>query len=66
MEFDYPSKGKNVPPPKDRQPSQGNVRQMPTGPQPQGHDQSDYVDDGAQEYVNDLVEKHSQVRGFLL
>jgi hypothetical protein len=31
-EFKYENKGKAIPPPKERQPSQGNYKEMPEGP----------------------------------
>ena len=34
-EFHYEHLGKAIPPPKDRQPSQGNYKEMPEGVQPQ-------------------------------
>lgn len=34
-EFIYEKKGAAIPPPKERQPSQGNYKEMPEGVQPQ-------------------------------
>eukprot|EP00352_Strombidinopsis_acuminata_P004602 CAMPEP_0176371420 /NCGR_PEP_ID=MMETSP0126-20121128/24683_1 /TAXON_ID=141414 ORGANISM="Strombidinopsis acuminatum, Strain SPMC142" /NCGR_SAMPLE_ID=MMETSP0126 /ASSEMBLY_ACC=CAM_ASM_000229 /LENGTH=78 /DNA_ID=CAMNT_0017730865 /DNA_START=12 /DNA_END=248 /DNA_ORIENTATION=- len=33
-EFDYKNKGKAIPPPKDREPSQGNYKEMAEGVKP--------------------------------
>ena len=38
----------------------GNVKEMPEGPMPQPEGPSGDEDDLAAEYVNDLVDKHSQ------
>ena len=38
-EFKYEKKGAAIPPPKDREPSQGSYKQMPEGPRAQEEDQ---------------------------
>lgn len=35
VEFKYEHKGKAIPPPKDREPTQGNYKEMPEGPRAQ-------------------------------
>ena len=57
-------RGKAIPPPKDRQPSQGNYKEMQEGVMRQVNQQQD---DGlnqtndAEDYVNELIEKASAV-----
>lgn len=60
VEFSYEHLGKDIPPPKDRLPSGGNYKEMPEGvmQQPVGGEEAHSE---AHEYVQDLMEKASQV-----
>ena len=53
--FQYQKLGKAIPPPKDRQPSMGSYKEMPTGPKPQ----NEYEED-ASNYVQDLIDRASE------
>ena len=59
--------GKAIPPPKDRQPSQGNYKEMPEGvraqPAEEQQEASYEQNQEAQEYVQDLMEKASSAAG---
>ena len=57
VDFQYDQLGKAIPPPKDRQPSGGNYKEMPEGVRPMpAEDQNPE----AQQYVNELMERASQ------
>ena len=56
VEFHYENKGANIPPPRDRVPSMGPAKEMPTGPLIQSMDPEDYDDPAAADYVNDLAD----------
>lgn len=49
VEFKYANKGKAVPPPKEREPSQGSYKQMPEGPraQPDEVDENEQAEEAA-------------------
>lgn len=49
VEFKYEHKGKAIPPPKEREPSQGNYKQMPEGPRAQPEDVQEELDAQQQE-----------------
>ena len=61
VDFQYENLGKAIPPPKDRLPSGGNYKEMQPGVMPQQEEGQEYAAAGAQEYVQDLMDKASQV-----
>ena len=52
VEFEWQQHGKAIPPPKDRQPSQGNYKEMPEGVQAQPDQQPRGVDGDGEQRVD--------------
>ena len=59
MKFDWAAKGKAIPPPHDRKPSLGSVKEMPSGPIQQEERAPSQQSLVAAEYVNDLIDRAS-------